>query len=53
MKKKRTWIMIGVVAVLIVGGVYLVTRQRNGQAQTGQFSANLQTASVIRTTLSN
>ncbi len=53
MKKKRTWIMIGVVAVLIVGGVYLATRRTNGQAQASQFLANLQTASVIRTTLSN
>ena len=32
MKKKRTWIIIGIIAVLIAGGAYLVVRQTNGQA---------------------
>jgi len=53
MKKKRTWFILGVVAVVIIGGVYLATRQTGGQTGASQFLANLQTASVIRTTLSN
>jgi HlyD family secretion protein len=54
MKKKRTWIIIGIVAVLVAaGGVYFATRQTaNGQAGRN-FLANTQTAQVIRTTLSN
>src|SRR5512136_1015288 len=54
MKKKRTWIVIGIVVVLVAaGGVYFVTRQTaNGQAGRN-FLANAQTAKVIRTTLSN
>ena len=53
MKKKRAWFIIGIVAVLVAGGVYLATRQTNGQARGGQFLENLETAAVIRTTLSN
>ncbi|HSD83601.1 MAG TPA: hypothetical protein VLG46_07075, partial [Anaerolineae bacterium] len=54
MKRKRTWIIIGVVVVLIVaGGVYLTTRQTaNGQAARN-FLANAQRVKVVRTTLSN
>ena len=29
LKKKRTWIILGIVAVLIAGGVYLATRTAN------------------------
>ncbi len=53
MKKKRMRIIIVMVAVLIAGGVYLATRQANGQAEASQVLADLQTASVTRTTLSN
>jgi len=54
MKNKRTWIIIiGAAAVLVVGGVILATRQTNGQAQANLSLADLQTASVVRTTLSN
>ena len=52
MKKKRAWITIGIVAVLIAGGVYLITRSASGQAGSSQLLANLQTAKVTRTTLS-
>ena len=54
MKKKRTWIIIGVVVVLLAGGaVYFATRQTaNGQAGRN-FLANATTAKVIRTTLAN
>ena len=47
--KKRTWIILGGVAVLAVGGVYLATRPAAAQ---DQLLANTQTAKVARTTLS-
>ena len=56
MKTKRTWIILGIIAALVAGGVYLATRQTNGQAganQTNRFLANVQTATVTRTTLSH
>jgi HlyD family secretion protein len=55
MKKKRTWIIIGVVAVLIVaGGVFMLTRPSTGtQTARNQLAANAQTVKVTRTTLSN
>jgi len=53
MKKKRTWIVIGIIAVLIAAGAYLVVRQTNGQAGASTLLANLQTVTVVRTTLSN
>ena len=45
MKKKRTWIVLGIVVVLVAaGGVYFATRQTaNGQAGRN-FLANAQTA---------
>ncbi len=54
MKKKRTWIIIGIVVVAVAaGGVYLATRQTaNGQAGRN-FLANAATAKVVRTTLAN
>ena len=52
MKKKRMWIILGIVAVLIVGGVYLATRATSGQASTSQSLADSQTAEVVQTTLS-
>ncbi len=55
MKKKRTWIIIGIVVVLIAaGGVYFATRSTAaGQGGRNNFLANAQTAYVTRTTLSN
>ena len=54
MKKKRTLILLGVAALIVAaGGVFLATRQTGGQIRAGQFLANLETASVTRTTLSN
>ena len=55
MKKKRTWIIIGIVVVLIgAGGVYLATRSTTAQP-TGmaQLLASAPKATVIRTTLAN
>ena len=51
LKKKRTWIILGIVAVLIGGGVYLATRAQSSQASASQLLANAQTASVLQTTL--
>ncbi len=53
MKKKRTWIIIGIIAALVAGGVYLATRQTNGQTPADSLLANAQTTNVIRTTLIN
>ena len=55
MKKKRTWIMIGIVVVLIgAGGVYLATRSATAQPSgMAQFLASAPKATVIRTTLAN
>ncbi len=50
MKKKRTFSLIAVVAVLVAGGVYFTTRSAAGQA-TSTLSANAQTVAVTRTTL--
>ena len=49
MKKKRTFSLIAVVAVLVAGGVYFTTRSAAGQA-TSTLSANAQTVAVTRTT---
>jgi HlyD family secretion protein len=51
MKKKRTWFMLGIVAV-VIGGVYLSTRS-SGQASASRLLANTTTAQVIQTTLAN
>lgn len=51
LKKKRTWIILGIVVVLIGGGVYLATRSANSQASPSQLLANAQTANVLQTTL--
>ena len=53
MKKKRTWIILGFVVVLAVGGVYLATRSANSQTTADQLLAGAQTAKVVRTTLEN
>jgi HlyD family secretion protein len=53
MRKKRTWIIIGIVVILVLGGVYLATRSANGQTAANQLLANMQTAKVVRTTLAN
>ena len=52
MKKKRTWIIIGVLVVLIAaGGIYFATRQPTGQTGVNQFLTNAQTVKVTRTNL--
>ncbi|NTU63561.1 MAG: HlyD family efflux transporter periplasmic adaptor subunit, partial [Chloroflexi bacterium] len=51
LKKKRTWIILGIVAVAIIGGgIYLATRS-SGQASASQLLANAQQATVQQTTL--
>lgn len=52
MKKKRTFIVIGVLVILIaVGGVYFATRQPAAQTGVNQFLANAQKVKVVRTNL--
>ena len=53
MKKKRLWIILGIVAVVIVGGgLYLATRSTNRQAGGGDsLLANSTIEEVTRTTL--
>ena len=51
LKKKRTWIILGIVVVLIGGGVYLATRSTTPQTGMSQLLANSQKANVIQTTL--
>src|SRR3972149_1156048 len=48
--KKRTWIIIGLVAVLIVAGVVIVTNNQNNAAQAAA-QANVQMGRVTRATL--
>jgi HlyD family secretion protein len=50
MKKKRTWIIIGLVLVLVVVGVVLVTNNQRSAAQ-ATSQANVQTGRVTRATL--
>jgi HlyD family secretion protein len=50
LKKKRTWIILGVVVVLIGGGIYLTTRS-SSQTGASELLANAQTAAVQQTTL--
>ncbi len=50
MKRKRTWIIVGVVVVLIVGGVILVTNSQRSAAQSAT-RANVQMGRVTRATL--
>ena len=51
--KNRTRIIIVLGAAIIATGVYLATRQVDEQAATNPLLANIQTAEVTRTTLSN
>ena len=51
MKQRRTWIILGIVAVVIGGGIYLATRSTSARASASQLLANAQTATVARTTL--
>jgi len=48
--KKRTWIITGIVAVLIAGGVFASTRTATNDASSSAL-ANANTAQVTRTTL--
>jgi HlyD family secretion protein len=51
MKQKRTWIILGIVAVVIGGGLYLATRSASSQAGANSLLANAAVAEVTRTTL--
>ncbi len=50
MRRKRTWIILGIVVVLIVGGIVLVTNNQNNAAQAAA-RANVQMGRVTRATL--
>lgn len=49
MRRKRTWIIVGIVVVLIVGGIVLVTNNQRSAAQAAQ--ANVQLGRVTEATL--
>jgi HlyD family secretion protein len=51
LKKKRTWIILGIVAVVIGGGVLVATRTANSQTGTSRLLANAQQVKVVQTTL--
>ena len=52
MKKKRTWIILGIVVVAAAGGIYLATRSTNRQAGgVDSLLANSTVGEVTRTTL--
>src|SRR5512136_881838 len=52
MKKKRTWITLGIVVVVAAGGIYLATRSTNRQAGgIDLLLANSTVGEVTRTTL--
>ena len=46
MRRKRTWIIVGIVVVLIVGGIVVVTNSQRSAAQAAQ--ANVQTGACDR-----
>src|SRR5512143_1017408 len=50
MRRKRTWIIVGIVVVLIVGGIVLVTNNQQSAAQSAA-RANVQMGRVTRATL--
>src|SRR5512143_1760792 len=50
MMKKRTWIITGIVAVLIAGGAFVSTRSTTSTTSNNTL-ANATTAQVTRTTL--
>ncbi len=53
MKQRRTFIILGIVVILIAaGGIYFATRQQaTNQSGLSQFLANAQQAKVVRTNL--
>ncbi|HTP11256.1 MAG TPA: biotin/lipoyl-binding protein, partial [Anaerolineae bacterium] len=54
MKKKRLWIILGIVAVVIIGGgIYLTTRSTNRQTGIDALLANATVGEVTRTTLTS
>jgi HlyD family secretion protein len=52
MRRKRTWIIFGIVAALIVGGIVLVTNNQRSVAQSAA-QANVQLGRVTEATLSS
>ncbi len=51
LKKKRTWIVLGIAAIIIGGGIFVATRTTRTQTGLNQLLANAQTAKVVQTTL--
>src|SRR5512136_1283761 len=51
MRRKRTWIIVGIVVMLIVGGIVVVTNNQRSAAQAAQ--ANVQLGRVTEATLSS
>ena len=51
LKKKRTWIILGIVVVAIIGGSVYLANRSSSQASASQLLANAQTATVQQTTL--
>lgn len=51
MRRKRTWIIVGIVVVLIVGGIVILTNNQRNAAQAAQ--ANVQLGRVTEATLSS
>jgi len=52
LKKKRTWIILGIVAIVLIGGgIFAATRTANSQTGTSQLLANAQQATVVQMTL--
>lgn len=52
MKRKRTWIIVGIVAALIIGGIVFVTNSQRSAAQSAA-QATVQTGRVTEATLSS
>ena len=51
MRRKRTWIILGIIGVLIVGGIIVVTNNQRSAAQAAQ--TNVQLGRVTEATLSS
>lgn len=52
LKKKRTWIILGIAAIIAIGGgIFAATRTTNSQTGLSQLLANAQQVAVVQTTL--